>query len=55
MAEQQVDVRSDMAVFQAQRAKVEAFVVLQKLPRSFDECSTADQTAAHSRKKPVKG
>ncbi len=36
MAEEQVDVRSEMAVFQAQRAKVDAFVVLQELPRSFD-------------------
>jgi hypothetical protein len=26
-----------MAVFQAQRAKVDAFVVLQDLPRSFDD------------------
>lgn len=38
MADQeQVDARSDMPVFQAQRAKVEAFVVLQELPRSFDD------------------
>lgn len=37
MAEQQADVRKDMAVFQAQRAKVDAFRVLQELPRSFDD------------------
>ncbi|HZQ06585.1 MAG TPA: hypothetical protein VFD70_08395 [Anaerolineae bacterium] len=37
MAQQQVDIRSEMPVFQAQRAKVEAFVVLQELPRSFDD------------------
>ncbi len=36
MSEQRVDIRSEMPVFQAQRAKVEAFVVLQELPRSFD-------------------
>jgi hypothetical protein len=51
MAEQQVDVRSDMAVFQAQRAKVEAFVVLQKLPRSFDDMlDRLTKTAAGLRK-----
>jgi len=36
MAVEQADVRVDMPVFQAQRAKVAAFVVLQELPRSFD-------------------
>ena len=37
MVDEQADVRSDMAIFQAQRAKVEAYVVLQELPRSFDD------------------
>ncbi|MFQ5409325.1 MAG: hypothetical protein ACE5FI_13010 [Anaerolineales bacterium] len=37
MAEQQADTRAEMPVFQAQRAKVDAFVVLQQLPRSFDD------------------
>ncbi len=51
MAEQQVDVRSDMAVFQAQRAKVEAYVVLQQLPRSFDDMlDRLTKTAAGLRK-----
>ena len=51
MAEQPADVRSDMAVFQAQRAKVEAFVVLQKLPRSFDDMlDRLTKTAAGLRK-----
>src|SRR3972149_2034833 len=51
MAEQQTDVRSDMAVFQAQRAKVEAYVVLQQLPRSFDDMlDRLTKTAAGLRK-----
>lgn len=37
MTDQQTDVRSNMAVFRAQRAKVDAFTVLQALPRSFDD------------------
>ncbi|MBI3764279.1 MAG: hypothetical protein HY260_20755 [Chloroflexi bacterium] len=51
MAEQPADTRSEMAVFQAQRAKVEAFVVLQKLPRSFDDTlDRLTKTAAGLRK-----
>ena len=51
MAEQNADVRSDMPVFQAQRAKVDAFVVLQKLPRSFDDTlDRLTKTAAGLRK-----
>lgn len=51
MVEQQTDVRADMPVFQAQRAKVEAFVVLQELPRSFDDMlDRLTQTAASLRK-----
>lgn len=51
MAEQQADVRSDMAVFQAQRAKVAAFVVLQQLPRTFDDMlDRLTKTAAGLRK-----
>ena len=51
MVEKQVDVRADMPVFQAQRAKVEAFVVLQQLPRSFDDMlDRLTKTAAGMRK-----
>ena len=51
MAEQPTDTRSEMAVFQAQRAKVEAFVVLQQLPRSFDDMlDRLTKTAAGLRK-----
>jgi hypothetical protein len=51
MAEQTADTRSEMAVFQAQRAKVEAFAVLQKLPRSFDDAlERLTKTAAGLRK-----
>lgn len=51
MADQPTDVRSEMAVFQAQRAKVEAFVVLQQLPRSFDDTlDRLTKTAAGLRK-----
>jgi hypothetical protein len=51
MAEQHADTRSEMPVFQAQRAKVEAFVVLQQLPRSFDDTlDRLTKTAAGLRK-----
>lgn len=51
MAEQPTDTRSEMAVFQAQRAKVEAYVVLQQLPRSFDDMlDRLTKTAAGLRK-----
>ena len=51
MADQPTDTRSEMAVFQAQRAKVEAFVVLQQLPRSFDDMlDRLTKTAAGLRK-----
>lgn len=51
MADQSTDIRSEMAVFQAQRAKVEAFIVLQKLPRSFDDMlDRLTKTAAGLRK-----
>ncbi len=51
MADQKKDVRSEMAVFEAQRAKVDAFGVLQKLPRSFDDTlDRLTKTAAGLRK-----
>jgi hypothetical protein len=51
MADQQADVRADMPVFQAQRAKVDAYVVLQQLPRSFDAAlDRLTKTAAGLRK-----
>jgi len=51
MAEQQADARADMPVFQAQRAKVDAFAVLQQLPRSFDDTlDRLTKTAAGLRK-----
>lgn len=51
MGEQKVDTRSEMSVFQAQRAKVEAYVVLQELPRSFDDMlDRLTKTAASLRK-----
>ncbi len=48
---QPADTRADMPVFQAQRAKVEAFVVLQQLPRAFDDMlDRLTKTAAGLRK-----
>ena len=48
---QPVDARAEMPVFQAQRAKVEAYVVLQQLPRSFDDMLDGlTKTAAGLRK-----
>jgi len=51
MMQNPVDTRAEMPVFQAQRAKVEAFVVLQQLPRSFDDMlDRLTKTAAGLRK-----
>jgi hypothetical protein len=51
MMQQAADTRADMPVFQAQRAKVEAFVVLQQLPRAFDDMlDRLTKTAAGLRK-----
>ncbi len=55
MASPPTDTRADMAVFQAQRAKVDAFTVLQELARAFD--TTLDRltrTAAGLRKGAVR-